>query len=166
MEIIFSGTVADIYNRKDCPMGRFVPGPRKEKYRKMKYELTQDLLTGNALIDSEHRQLFAAVNSLMDACSQGQGRGQIQQTVTFLSNYVVKHFGDEERLQVQSNYPGYAAHKQFHDGYRRQLSEVAQELVQAGPTVKALGDLNRVVAVLVSHIRTEDKRLARHILGK
>ena len=32
-----------------------------------------------------------------------------------------------------------------------------------GPTVKALGDLNRVVGVLISHIRTEDKRLARYI---
>lgn len=129
----------------------------------MKYELTKELLTGNALIDSEHRQLFGAVNSLMDACSQGQGRTQIQQTVTFLTNYVTKHFGDEERLQVQSSYPGYTAHKQFHEGYRRQLAEVSQELMQAGPTVKALGDLNRVVAVLVSHIRTEDKRLAQHV---
>ena len=129
----------------------------------MKYEVTQDLLTGNALIDSEHRQLFAAVNNLMDACSQGQGRAQIEQMVKFLSDYVVKHFGDEERLQVQSSYPGYTDHKQFHDGYRRQLGEVSLELVQAGPTVKALGDLNRVVAVLVSHIRTEDKRVARHI---
>ena len=129
----------------------------------MTYELTQDLMTGNALIDSEHRQLFAAVNNLMTACSQGKGRDQIQQTVTFLSNYVVKHFQDEERLQAQSNYPNYTAHKQFHDGYRRQLSQVAQELLQQGPTVKALGDLNRVVAVLISHIRTEDKRLARHV---
>ena len=96
----------------------------------MKYELTQDLVTGNALIDSEHRQLFAAVNSLMDACAEGKGRGQIQQTAQFLSDYVVKHFGDEERLQVQSSYPGYSAHKQFHDGYRRQLADVMQELVQ------------------------------------
>ena len=99
----------------------------------------------------------------MTACSQGKGRDQIQQTVTFLSNYVVKHFQDEERLQAQSNYPNYSAHKQFHDGYRRQLAQVSQELLQEGPTVKALGDLNRVVAVLISHIRTEDKRLARHI---
>lgn len=38
----------------------------------MKYELTQELLTGNALIDSEHRQLFEAVNSLMEACSRGR----------------------------------------------------------------------------------------------
>lgn len=129
----------------------------------MKYELTQELLTGNALIDSEHRQLFAAVNDLMDACAQGRGRAQIQQTVSFLNDYVVKHFGDEERLQVQSNYPGYQAHKQFHQGYCRQLADVTRELVQEGATVKALGELNRVVAVLVSHIRTEDKRLAQHV---
>ncbi len=129
----------------------------------MRYEVTQDLITGNSLIDSEHRQLFAAVNDLMDACSQGRGRDQIQQTVRFLNDYVMKHFGDEERLQTQSKYPNYPAHKQFHDGYRRQLSQVTQELLQQGATVKALGDLNNVVAVLVSHIRTEDKRLARHV---
>ena len=102
----------------------------------------------------------------MDACAEGKGRGQIQQTVQFLSDYVVKHFGDEERLQVQSSYPGYSAHKQFHDGYRRQLADVMQELVQAGPTVKALGDLNRVVAGLISHIRTEDRRLAQYVQKK
>ncbi len=131
----------------------------------MKYELTDDLLTGNALIDSEHRELFAAVNNLMDACAQGKGRDQIQKTVQFLGDYVAKHFRDEEGLQTKSNYPGYPAHKQFHDGYRRKLAETTQVLTREGPSVKALGDLNGVVAILVSHIRTEDKRLARHIKG-
>ena len=131
----------------------------------MKYELTDDLLTGNALIDSEHRELFAAVNNLIDACAQGKGRDQIQKTVQFLEDYVAKHFRDEEGLQTKSNYPGYQAHKQFHDGYRRKLAETTQVLTREGPSVKALGDLNGVVAILVSHIRTEDKRLARHIKG-
>ena len=131
----------------------------------MKYELTDDLLTGNALIDSEHRELFAAVNNLMDACAQGKGRDQIQKTVQFLEDYVAKHFRDEEGLQTKSNYPGYPAHKQFHDGYRRKLAETTHVLTREGPSVKALGDLNGVVAILVSHIRTEDKRLARHIKG-
>lgn len=131
----------------------------------MKYELTDDLLTGNALIDSEHRELFAAVNNLIDACAQGKGRDQIQKTVQFLGDYVAKHFRDEEGLQTKSNYPGYPAHKQFHDGYRRKLAETTQVLTREGPSVKALSDLNGVVAILVSHIRTEDKRLARHIKG-
>ena len=127
----------------------------------MHYEVTPDLVTGNNLIDSEHRQLFAAVNDRMDACSRGEGRAKIESTVRFLIDYVAKHFRDEEDLQVRSKYPAYPTHKVFHDGYRRQLSDTAQELLQQGPTVKALGDLNRVVGVLVSHIRTEDKRLAK-----
>lgn len=129
----------------------------------MKYELTKDLLTGYQLIDNQHKQLFEAVNRLMDACSQGKGRDQIQETVTFLGDYVMKHFGDEERLQTRTNYPGYTSHKQFHDGYRRQLAEVAQLLVREGPTVKALGELNRIVAILITHIRTEDKRMAKYV---
>ena len=129
----------------------------------MRYEVTPDLVTGNNLIDSEHRQLFAAVNDLMDACSRGEGRAQIEKTVRFLNDYVAKHFRDEEDLQVRSKYPGYAAHKTFHDGYRRQLNDVAQALLTDGATVKSLGNLNMVVGVLVSHIRTEDKRLAKHV---
>ena len=61
----------------------------------MKYELTKDLETGNAIIDSEHRQLFNAINQLMDACSSGQGRTKIESTLRFLLDYVDKHFAHE-----------------------------------------------------------------------
>ena len=37
-----------------------------------KYVLTQDLVTGNELIDSEHRKIFDEVNTLLDACSEGE----------------------------------------------------------------------------------------------
>ena len=32
-----------------------------------KYVLTQDLVTGNELIDSEHRKIFDGVKTLLDA---------------------------------------------------------------------------------------------------
>ena len=136
---------------------------REVKSMAIRYELTQDLVTGNTLIDSEHRQLFDAINKLMDACSGGKGRDQIMSTAKFLSDYVNKHFGDEERLQVNSKYPNYQAHRQFHEQYKQQLAQVNQSLVVEGPTVKALGDLNRIVGVLVAHIRVEDKKLAAHV---
>ena len=87
----------------------------------MRYEITNDLLTGNILIDSEHRQLFQAVNSLMDACSAGKGCAELESTVKFLTAYVAKHFADEENLQINSKYPGYTAHKLFHENYKKQL---------------------------------------------
>lgn len=43
------------------------------------------------------------------------------------------------------------------------LAETSQQLVKDGSTIKALGELNRIVAILVAHIRNEDKRLAHHI---
>ena len=42
--------------------------------RMEKYVLTQDLVTGNELIDSEHRKIFDEVNTLLDACSKGKGK--------------------------------------------------------------------------------------------
>ena len=98
----------------------------------MRYELTQDLLTGNQLIDSEHRQLFDAINALMDACAQGAGRTKINETVQFLNSYVSKHFRDEEQLQLQSKYPGYNAHHTFHEGYKRELAEAVGAWATAG----------------------------------
>ena len=131
--------------------------------RDMKYELTPDLETGNALIDSEHRQLFAAINNLMDACSKGEGRTALNGTVNFLNDYVKKHFGDEEDLQKKSSYPGYPAHKQFHDTYRQQLLTASQKIASEGAGIQNVAELNQLAGVLVSHIRREDKKLAAHL---
>lgn len=129
----------------------------------MKYEITSDLETGNARIDNQHRQLFKAVNDLLDACAQGKGRAQLQPVADFLTSYVDKHFKDEEQLQVQTSYPGYSAHRQFHEGYKRELNQVARELSAKGPDIVLLGKINQVVGTLVNHIRIEDKKVAQHV---
>ncbi len=129
----------------------------------MKYELTKDLETGNSLIDREHRELFAAINDLMDACSKGKGRDRIADTTRFLNDYVSKHFRDEEQLQIQSKYPTYSMHRQFHEKYKMDLAQVGNELNTAGPTLAVLNKLNHVVGVLITHIRIEDKKLAVHV---
>lgn len=129
----------------------------------MKYELTTDLLAGSALIDSEHRQLFAAINSLMEECEKGKGRDSIIQTARFLVDYVAKHFADEEKPQISSKYPGYTAHKAFHENYKKSLAQTVKEIENDGPTIASLGKLNAAVATIVSHIRREDKNLATHV---
>lgn len=128
----------------------------------MKYELTPDLLTGSALIDSEHRQLFAAINSLMEDCERGRGRDSIVKTSKFLVDYVAKHFADEEKLQISTKYPGYAGHKAFHEEYKKSLAQTVKKIEADGPTIASLGKLNAAVATIISHIRREDKNLATH----
>lgn len=129
----------------------------------MKYELTPDLQTGNILIDTEHRELLNAINNLMDACSKGKGKDEITKTLTFLNNYVVKHFSDEERLQIQSRYPNYQAHKNFHESYKAEMQTLANELAANGYSIAFLSKVNQKIAIIINHIKQEDKKLAMHI---
>ena len=125
----------------------------------MRYELTKDLETGNAFIDKEHRDLLKAVNQLLDACSKGQGRASMEPTIKFLNNYVEQHFSHEEQLQQQSRYPGIVPHRAFHTQYKKTLRDITSSISPAGPTVAELGRLNGHIGVLITHIRTEDKKL-------
>ena len=75
------------------------------------------------------------------------------------------HVRDEEQLQLQSKYPGYNAHHTFHEGYKRELAAAANQIGAEGPSVKSLHTLNTLVGTLITHIRTEDKRVARHVKG-
>ena len=125
-----------------------------------RYEFTSNLETGNKIIDSEHRELFQAINRLLEACDDKNGRGHMSETVKFLNDYVDRHFLHEEQLQQKSNYPGYAAHKAFHDKYKKTLKEMTLAIPPTGPSIAELIKLNGHIGVLVTHISTEDKKLA------
>ena len=129
----------------------------------MRYELTKDLETGNMTIDREHRELFNAVNNLMDACSKGQGRASIEPTLKFLLDYVNRHFAHEEQLHQASGCPDLAAHKQFHIGYTQKLRQLAAAIPPSGPSIADLAAINQHISVLVTHIRTTDKKVGAWI---
>lgn len=130
----------------------------------MAYQFTKDLETGNALIDSEHRQLIQAINDLLDACSQGRGRDKLAQTAKFLYDYTSKHFADEEKLQQQYKYPEYPQHRQYHEAFKKTVAEFNRKLEEQGPTVVLVGEINMALAGwLINHIKQEDKKLAAFI---
>ena len=134
----------------------------------MRYELTSDLITGNSLIDSEHKQLFEAVNQLLDAFSDKgrEGRSQIDQAATFLRNYVNKHFGHEEDLQKRYEWREFDTHIRFHEEYKKTLNEILDRIPPEGPGIQSMSELNVHIVRLITHIRTMDKRLGAYLQTK
>jgi hemerythrin len=128
------------------------------------YQITKDLETGNTMIDTQHKELFNAINNLLEACSKGKGREQIQSTITFLADYTNKHFGDEEALQRKYNYPDYIKHKQYHEGFKMAVKAINEEFQKQGATIALVGKINTNVGNwLVNHIKREDVKVAAHI---
>lgn len=133
----------------------------------MAYQFTPDLETGNALIDSQHKQLIEAINQLLAACAAGQGRTELEKTTKFLYDYTSKHFSDEEKLQIQSGYPDYANHKKYHEAFKVVVAGLSKKINEQGATIPLVGEVNGAVAGwLINHIKKEDTKVAAHIHSK
>jgi len=130
----------------------------------MAYTWTQELATGVESIDDQHKQLFKAINDLLEACFSGTGHTKLDSTVQFLIDYTEKHFSDEEKLQQQYNYPKYPHHKKLHDAFDRTVREIADQLKKEGANAALLRKVNSSIGDwLVNHIKDEDKLFAAHI---
>ncbi len=131
-----------------------------------RYEFTPNLETGNAMIDKEHRELIAAVHRLLDACSDGKALGEVNATIRFLNDYVDRHFLHEEQLQQQSGYPSITSHKAFHESYKKTLKEITSGISSSGASIGELMKLNTHISLLITHIKTEDKKLGAFLNSK
>lgn len=133
----------------------------------MAFLWTKELETGNAQIDSEHKQLIEAINNLLTACSSGHGRDELANTVDFLSQYTKTHFGHEETLQRQTGYPDYANHKRYHESFIKIVNDFSVRLKSEGATIKLVGEINsQLGGWLLNHIKSEDVKVARHVAAQ
>ncbi len=129
----------------------------------MVFNFTDDLLTGNNMVDSQHKELIKIANDLLDACNSGQGRDKVLETVGFLVSYVNKHFADEEMLWAKGRCEGFDAHKNFHDDYKKKMADLALEIKKDGVNIKTLSAVNMQISSIVSHIRIMDKKMASQL---
>ncbi len=130
----------------------------------MNFIWTDDLATGNTLIDHEHKELIGIIGKLMDACQKGKGREEMMKTVRFLEDYTIKHFSDEEALQQKYRYPDFQNHLGYHAQFKATVAAIARKLQTEGASVSLLAEINLNVAKwFTNHIRVQDTKVAAYL---
>ena len=131
----------------------------------MAIEWTNDLKTGDYVIDSEHKRLLKAANDLVESCSKGRGREEMVRALEFLSFYTKSHFEHEEELMRKHGFPeaDFKEHRQWHQGYMQQVEMLSERLLRDGPTISVMADVNTRFGNLVNHIRSLDLKLSKFI---
>ena len=71
-------------------------------------EFDDTLVTGDEMIDSQHRELIGKINDLLRSCEENANLRAAVQMLNYLADYTEFHFGEEERLQEKIGYPGIA----------------------------------------------------------
>lgn len=116
------------------------------------------LALGVPLLDEQHQELFARVNRLVAALEAHRDREELAALLTSLGDHVVRHFGAEERLMLETGYGDFLAHRQAHEAFRRDLERLARELVRFGPSpAVSVGLDHRVCSWLQDHVGRTDR---------
>jgi len=132
-----------------------------------RFALTNDLLTGVHDIDEQHRQLFQLANQLIDANSSPSDRIKFIRAMAFLGGYIDYHFAAEELTMQDTRFPSYEEHRTFHESFREQLGDIAEEARTTGSS-----DLptRRITALLtdwlITHIRIMDRAFAEYLVSQ
>lgn len=130
-------------------------------------EWSENLSVGVEHIDAQHKELIARVNAFFEAAKSDRGCQEVMNVLDFLSGYVVTHFADEERLQFQSRYPGYEAHRALHQEFISEVAALTADLEKSGATSAACSMVGMtLVNWLVSHISVQDKALGKYLKEK
>jgi len=130
----------------------------------MRAEFTEDLITGNELIDSQHKELIGRINKLLDSCEAENGAVTAIKTLDYLADYTNFHFGAEEELQKEIGYPDYDKHKEQHEGFKKTISELDEMLQEEeGPSPAFIAKVEEnVIKWFYTHISGFDRSVAEY----
>ncbi len=130
----------------------------------MRAEFDETLVTGNEMIDGQHKELIDRINKLLDSCEIGNDKLAAIKMLDYLADYTDFHFGEEEKLQEAIEYPGIEQHKKEHEKLRRVVEELHEMLEeQEGPTNAFVAQVNEnVIDWLYNHIKGFDRSVAEY----
>ena len=130
----------------------------------MRAEFDESLVTGNEMIDGQHKELIDKINKLLDSCEVGNDKLTAIKTLDYLADYTDFHFGEEEKLQESISYPGIEQHKKEHEKLRRVVEELHEMLEeQEGPTEAFVAQVQEnVINWLYNHIKGFDRSVAEY----
>ena len=131
------------------------------------YEWDPSLETGNKIIDAQHKSMIAALNNLISAYDHGKAPLEIQKTIDFLVEYIIKHFSDEEKLQEEHGYPDIIEHINGHIDLMNKVAALTKNLDNEGYSNEFVEHTIRFMTEWITqHIKGDDFKLAAYIKDK
>jgi hemerythrin-like metal-binding protein len=120
--------------------------------------------TGIEEVDTQHKNLFQALNRLGAAFQKGTAGEEVKTSLAFLAEYTVDHFNAEEAFMQKMGYPKFTAHRMQHS---QLVSKVQNLVVKLDEGFMITGDVISFFSDwLVDHINASDMDYVRYAKGK
>ena len=135
----------------------------------MKYEFTQDFLTGIDSIDKEHAELFRITNEAYDLLHNEIVLDKYDKIVAVLDElreYTKTHFAHEEEYMESINFQYIWSEKHAHINFVKKLDAIDLEKVDENQQEYIMEVLEYLAKWLTLHIKGADARIGAAVRAK
>lgn len=149
----------------DLMIGKMKPADDSKKIP----AFSDEYLTGIALIDEEHKELFRIIGEVHRVIFDefiADKYDEIVYLLDELKNYTKFHFADEEKYMESIHYEGLAAQQRAHDAFVARLEEMDFNQIE-GHQQETLEEMMEFLTEwLVNHILYSDKKIGEQLSGR
>jgi len=128
----------------------------------LNWDMTLDI--GIDSIDNQHKELFNRLDQLLTSLDGAKSNDEVIKTLDFLEEYVVKHFNEEEEIQIKTNYPLHNIQHTQHEEFKNDLKEFRNTFETQGTSIELATNLHeKLVTWFKEHIMNLDKDLGDYL---
>lgn len=123
-----------------------------------------NLSVGNNKIDQQHQDLLINIEKIQELDSTNLNKKEAESLLKFISDYMVKHFDEEEVLLKKNNYPDLAKHHEIHEKFKRDMNEAIDKArIQDYSKISLSSVKIKLNSWLISHIMNEDRKYSKYL---
>mgnify|MGYP000847253452 FL=1 len=125
----------------------------------MKYEFTDDYLTGIKSVDEQHSKLFDLANECYDLVMESAADDKYDKIVAILDElaaYAGTHFEHEEAYAERAGDPHRFSHRALHLRFMKKVGEIDFEAIDENQQEYLVGVLDFLARWLYDHIKGRD----------
>ena len=124
-------------------------------------EWSEIFSTGVEEMDNQHKRLIAMINKIHELLEEGKKEEARSYFIREITNYIEKHFRDEEKFMEDINFPRLKAHKMAHDNFRNVMKNSIPK-IERGDEKEFRSAVSIAWAWLYSHILKVDKKYGEY----
>lgn len=126
---------------------------------------------GVKLIDEQHQELFKRVSDFTQIIRNSENwedkLDKVKETMSFMQEYVVDHFHDEEVYQEQINYPDIENHKTAHAKFREGINNYVEIFEKDGLSEEKIQEFGgKLMTWLIMHVGKMDQKIGEYVRNK
>lgn len=121
------------------------------------------LLTGIKIIDEQHQAIFSIANQLHHSISHNQHKSIFLPLLHALLELTEQHFETEEKMMIESNYPGFEVHKKKHEAVLKKTKTI-MAMYESDDFISTSLVSKFITTTVEMHIPDEDLSMAKHLI--